>query len=521
MMRRTLLWRWAPLVAATLAACGGGAADAPAGGAGAAARAEAPGGAKGGAKGEAPPAKAPGRPVGALNWKTIVYERPSTGSRALGHLRAGALVEAAGEPKAGEGCEGGFQPIAPRGFVCLGPAGATLDQKHEIVRALAREPDPNAVLPYRYGLARRPGPIYARLPTRAQAEASEPGLAERMTTWARAEGEEGASFRAELWLKPGAKGADKEGALALWERGLSGEVPWYLAGGKAPPSIPGLPTRSEGLVAAQMQKHNGFAVVDTVAFEGRRYALTPELSLVPVDRLRPIVGSAERGAELPGDIEMPFAFVRSDDAFAYRREGDAMVVVRPLRRWTKVKLSGRQANAGGKLYYEAAEGFWLSDRQASRLDPAKKMPGWAEKGERWLDVNVTKQTLVAYEGTRPVFATLVSTGEAGLGDPETTRSTKRGIFRVYAKYLTTTMDSDQTGEEFELRDVPYVQYFHEGYALHAAYWHDRFGTPRSHGCINLTPADAKRLFAFTAPELPAGWHEAREALRGTVVFVHP
>ncbi|MCU0681404.1 MAG: L,D-transpeptidase [Polyangiaceae bacterium] len=149
------------------------------------------------------------------------------------------------------------------------------------------------------------------------------------------------------------------------------------------------------------------------------------------------------------------------------------------------------------------------------------MPGWAEKGERWLDVNVTKQTLVAYEGTRPVFATLVSTGEAGLGDPETTRSTKRGIFRVYAKYRTTTMDSDETGEEFELRDVPYVQYFHQGYALHAAYWHDRFGTPRSHGCINLTPADAKWLFGFTSPAVPAGWHEAREGRSGTVVFVHP
>ncbi|HEU4410613.1 MAG TPA: L,D-transpeptidase [Polyangiaceae bacterium] len=506
--------------AAALAACGGGA-EAPAGGPGAASR-EAPAGgaAVAEASGRATGAKGPERLVGALHWKTLVYERPGAGSRPIGHLRAGALVAAAGEPTPGEGCAGGFQPIAPRGFVCLGPASATNERGHELLRALAYEPEPGAVLPYRYGLVRRPGPVYGRLPTREQAEASEPGLADRMAAWARAEGEEGASFRAELWLKPGAKGADGAPALALWERGLSGELPSFLAGGRAPPAIAGLPPR-EGLVALQMRKHNGFALTDTVVFEGRRYALTPDLMLVPVDRLRPVVGSTSRGVELPREVEMPFAIVRSDDAFAYRREGGSMAVVRPLARWTKVKLSGKQSMVGGKLYYEADEGYWLSDRQASRLDPAKKMPGWAEKGERWLDVNVTKQTLVAYEGTRPVYATLVSTGEAGLGDPETTRSTKRGIFRVYAKYRTTTMDSDETGEEFELRDVPYVQYFHQGYALHAAYWHDRFGTPKSHGCINLTPSDAKWLFAFTSPDVPPGWHEAREPLRGTVVFVHP
>ena len=100
---------------------------------------------------------------------------------------------------------------------------------------------------------------------------------------------------------------------------------------------------------------------------------------------------------------------------------------------------------------------------------------------------------MAYEGPKAVFATLVSTGEAGLDDPETTKSTKRGIFRIHTKYITITMDSDTTGEEYELRDVPYVQYFEGGYALHGAYWHDGFGQPKSHGCINLAPEDARRL----------------------------
>ena len=82
------------------------------------------------------------------------------------------------------------------------------------------------------------------------------------------------------------------------------------------------------------------------------------------------------------------------------------------------------------------------------------------------------------------------------------------------------MDSDVVGEEFELRDIPYVQYFLEGYALHTAYWHDSFGLPRSHGCVNLAPEDAKRLFLWTDPPIPPGWHGVMKALTGTVVFTH-
>jgi hypothetical protein len=84
------------------------------------------------------------------------------------------------------------------------------------------------------------------------------------------------------------------------------------------------------------------------------------------------------------------------------------------------------------------------------------------------------------------------------------------------------MSSREIGEEFELREVPYVMYFDkEGYALHGAYWHDRFGMPKSHGCINLAPEDARRIFHWTLPALPAGWHGVLSPLHGTVVFVHP
>jgi lipoprotein-anchoring transpeptidase ErfK/SrfK len=70
-------------------------------------------------------------------------------------------------------------------------------------------------------------------------------------------------------------------------------------------------------------------------------------------------------------------------------------------------------------------------------------------------------------------------------------------------------DSDETGSHFELRDVPWVQYFEGGYALHAAYWHDDFGRPRSHGCVNLSPIDARRVFFWTDPPLPEAWHAVK------------
>ncbi|HOU90770.1 MAG TPA: L,D-transpeptidase, partial [Polyangiaceae bacterium] len=139
----------------------------------------------------------------------------------------------------------------------------------------------------------------------------------------------------------------------------------------------------------------------------------------------------------------------------------------------------------------------------------------------WLDVSILRQTLVAYEGSRPVYVTLVSTGIDGLGDPEQTHSTVRGQFLVHTKHVSVTMDGEEVGDEFDLRDVPWVQYFTAGYALHAAYWHDGFGTPRSHGCINLSPIDAAWLFEWTDPPVPERWHGALSSREGTLIHVHP
>ena len=76
---------------------------------------------------------------------------------------------------------------------------------------------------------------------------------------------------------------------------------------------------------------------------------------------------------------------------------------------------------------------------------------------------------------------------------------------------------------FELRDVPWVQYFEAGFALHASYWHDVFGNARSHGCVNLSPIDAHKLFMWTDPQVPADWHgviTGADTAPGTTVFIH-
>ena len=119
--------------------------------------------------------------------------------------------------------------------------------------------------------------------------------------------------------------------------------------------------------------------------------------------------------------------------------------------------------------------------------------------ERWIDIDLTTQTLTAFEGDTAVFSTLISSG---------TREypTVTGQFRVWLRYQSQTMDGTRLGYDYYLENVPYVMYFFEDYAIHGAYWHNNFGNPMSHGCVNVEPNDAEWLY---------GW-----ASEGTLVNVH-
>jgi hypothetical protein len=439
-----------------------------------------------------------------------VHERPSPESRKLGYFRAGSSSPIEPKPVGREGCPDGWYPVKPVGYVCAGRE-ATLDAGDPVVVATRDSlPDPGRRLPYIYGTVRRPGPIYARLPTVAELGQTEPDLGERMAKWLGADGEVGAGYAQQVWL--GGSGEPPDPAQ-IWASKTSDKLPGWLE-----------PRGSGDLVQGSMKPRAGYSFLRTWLWQGRRYGLTPELALMPTDRLRPIQGSENHGVEIgPGKpAEFPFALVRRRGAKLHTRSAGRLVEAEEAPYFSAVKLTGKQNFFGGRLYFETADGKWISDQDGSRLDPVRRLPKWGKNGEKWIDVNLTKQTVVLFEGERAVYATLISSGEAGLEDPQHTTATKRGIFRIHTKHVSATMSSEEVGEEFELRDVPYVQYFDKGgYALHGAYWHDRFGTPKSHGCLNLSPEDARRIFYWTEPEVPVGWHGVLKPLTGTTLFIHP
>lgn len=134
-------------------------------------------------------------------------------------------------------------------------------------------------------------------------------------------------------------------------------------------------------------------------------------------------------------------------------------------------------------------------------------PEEVEPDEKWIDVDLDSQTLIAYEGPTPVYATTISSGRRR---PD--RETPVGTFRVWAKFSTTKMDNignKNTASDYSADAVPWVQFFNGSIALHAAYWHNSWGNRMSHGCINLAPKDARWIFEWTGPYLPDGWLSVR------------
>ncbi|HEV8247551.1 MAG TPA: L,D-transpeptidase, partial [Polyangiaceae bacterium] len=266
--------------------------------------------------------------------------------------------------------------------------------------------------------------------------------------------------------------------------------------------------------------NSGFALLGVVDHEGRRYGLSTELELVPLDRLERVRPSAFHGTTLESGL--PIVFVKSRSAWLYSGQPQAgLSSARRLGFREAVPITGKSVRFGGVSYLETRTGEWLKDERLTRIDGFRERPSWAAGAKSWVQISILQQSLVAYEGDKPVYATLVSTGIDGLGDPKTTHSTVLGSFLVHTKHVTTTMQGEDEDDEFLLSDVPYVQYFTEGYALHAAYWHDAFGTPRSHGCVNLSPLDARFLFHWTEPAVPQAWHAALSLRGGTLVNITP
>ncbi|MBL8683316.1 MAG: L,D-transpeptidase [Myxococcales bacterium] len=225
-------------------------------------------------------------------------------------------------------------------------------------------------------------------------------------------------------------------------------------------------------------------------------------------------GAAFRQLE-GGERGIPFGWVALGATRVYgvaseSGPSEALARLSPVRVY-EVRGSSRRAMAriGPDRWARADHLRWIApEPPPSRVDLARR--------ERWIDVDVSTQTLIAYEGAEPVYATMVSTG--GERSP-----TQPGVFRIWGRYVAHTMDNTESAHlpnHFRLGDVPYVQFFDDDRGLHGVYWHDQFGTPRSHGCVNLSPRDARWLFRFTAGQLRPGWiSRAMAEGEGTIVRV--
>ncbi len=429
--------------------------------------------------------------------ETWIFAEPSRRSRRIGYLRAGAVVPRSAEKAGSAGCKGGWYRVEPQGFVCRGK-NATTDRFHPVVEASKKRPKKDG-LPYDYVMSRMPTPpLYARVPTAADQARYEPdkGYHQRKL--------------ATLMKDPAFVPLPEPGAMP----------PVLLYGQTAPGLTDGKPRGKDDVYLGQARVRSGFALLGQFEQDDRRFGLTTDLAVVPLDRMRWVAPSTMKGLTLDAETTLPVAFVMKKRATRYEEvDGGRMKAGAPLAYREALPLTGRSIKGGA--YLEVKSGEFVRAEDVRKIDAMSRAPTWAKEGRKWVDVSILDQALVAYEGTKPVYVTLVSTGADGLGDPKETHSTVQGVFLVHTKHVTTTMDGEDVGDEFDLRDVPFVQYFTEGYAIHGAYWHDDFGTPRSHGCVNLAPVDAAWLFAWTTPDVPEGWHAALTLKKGTIVYTHP
>jgi hypothetical protein len=161
--------------------------------------------------------------------------------------------------------------------------------------------------------------------------------------------------------------------------------------------------------------------------------------------------------------------------------------------------------SGAPTAYRIGDGAWLAAADVHVFRPEPPPPNLND-GERWIDVDLDDQILVAYEGSHPVYATLVSSGAKAT-------ATETGLYRVWMKESEADMKGLGGEDPYSVATVPWTQFFAplQGLALHTAYWHDEFGHPLSHGCVNLAPRDARWLYFWSDPPVPPGWTMAQGA----------
>ena len=217
-----------------------------------------------------------------------------------------------------------------------------------------------------------------------------------------------------------------------------------------------------------------------------------------------------RGEQLgKGGWELPLAFVYGEDRPLLERRQGKLHNVGVAKKHARFVVT-EEFRDGDQAYVAGPNGIVLRDEV--RIVRAVKRPSGIPENTKWIHVDLSDQTLVAYEDDKPVYATVVSSGKEGYEPPT-------GTFQVQQKYISTTMNAtDPIDGFYEVEEVPWTLYYHGGYALHGAYWHTDFGKVRSHGCTNIPPVDARWLYYWSDPDVPPAWHAVRFRPETTWVY---
>lgn len=158
----------------------------------------------------------------------------------------------------------------------------------------------------------------------------------------------------------------------------------------------------------------------------------------------------------------------------------------------------------GKFHLEDVKAVWFNRNVPSPtmelasmiMQNPKAVLGETSLSEKWIEVDLDRQRLLARDHGQIVYDMAVSTGLPWF-------PTVTGSFNLWAKVKAQRMTggSRENGTYYDLPNVPFVQFFYGGYSLHGTYWHNDFGKPRSHGCVNLSISDAEKLFYWTEPQV--------------------
>jgi hypothetical protein len=446
----------------------------------------------------------------ATSFETRILPAPRDVGDRIGYLRNGARMRV-GPPQRGGGCGGTWHELPTGGFAC------TSDGLQVSERPISRPSAPpppclDCPLPYQYVFTRLANtPMLAKLPgddetrvideliaARERPPAPAPAPAPRVAPIAIADG----------GAVPAAPSADG-GAPAEVVRAAGSEAAETDAT-EAPPAA--AETRRAPSVISWLERGFFVSLNRVIGAKNRRlYFKTVEGRYVPENRAFRFSGFTPwHGERLNGDASrLPIYLVRSIGAKMVPAPDSHGLEETRVDRLTKLEVVATEGR-----YYRLASGYRIEKGYVSKLavvpPPADLAPG-----EKWIDVDLSEQTLVAYEGDRPILATMVSTGKEDFDTPT-------GTFRIKSKHIATTMDGNTASDgPYSIEDVPWTMYFFRSYALHGAFWHRQYGIARSHGCVNLSPIDAQFLFGWTLPALPPGWHgvTARRDNPGTRVIV--